>query len=348
MKKSASHTKYKAILVVLSLATAVTIYYIFSKPNVSQTVVPMVKAEESKPIFYSQLDGTVVSSSEAIIPGVLGVMIDNHPEARPPSGLSQARVVYEALAEGGITRYLAIFATNDQVVKVGPVRSARPYYVDWLREYGDSPYFHCGGSPQALEEIKEIGLFDVDQFFNGPYFWRDNKRDAPHNLYTNTEYWQDLLVKKGTKRGQKPWQGWLFNTTSVASVSSTKISSIDIEYSRSYVVSYKQQSSGSYTRLINNVEHKDDSGVVMTADTIIVQEMSTKVVDDYGRKEMETVGVGPVRVLFNGTVIRGTWKKNTPTDRTRFYDQAGGEIGLKPGRIWVQITPSGTKVEVTS
>lgn len=346
IQNSSSKTKYILALVLLAVAIIALAHYIISKPSVAPVVVPIVKAEEPK--FYSQLDGTVVSSTAETIPTVLGVMIDNHPDARPPSGLAQARVVYEAFAEGGITRYLAIFNTADQVVKVGPVRSARPYYIDWFREYGDSPYFHCGGSPEALEEITKIGLFDVNQFFNDPYFWRATDREAPHNLYTNTTRWDALLKIRGAKHASSTWQGWLFNEAGTVSASSSPVSALKIVYSNDYVVRWNYQTSTRYTRTINNVAHKDDQGTVMTADTIIVQEMPTKVIDDYGRKEMETVGAGNARVLFNGQMIRGTWKKISPTDRTRFYDEAGTEIGLKPGQIWVQVVPSGTSVEVTS
>ncbi len=347
IKKFSSKKKYAIALALLAVAIITLVYYITSKPGAPQEVVLFVKAEEEIKL-YSQLDGTAVSSTAEVVPTVLGIMIDNHPDARPQAGLGQARVVYEAFAEGGITRYLAIFNAADEVFKVGPVRSARPYYVDWFREYGDSAYLHCGGSPEALSQIKEIGLFDVDQFFNGPYFWRDNKRDAPHNLFTNTTRWEDMLADKGVKRGKKTWQGWLFAAATSTTASSTKVSSVDITYARDYVVSWEYQATGRYTRQINNVPHKDDTGVVMSVDTIVIQEMSTKVIDDYGRKEMDTVGVGSARVLYNGVMIRGTWKKNSPTDRTRFYDQAGGEIALKPGQVWLQIVPSGTKVEVTS
>lgn len=343
-QKSSSKTKYILALVILALAIIALAHYIISKPSVAPVVIPVVKIE---PLFYSQLDGTAVSSTAEVVPTVLGVMIDNHPDARPLSGLAQARIVYEAFAEGGITRYLAIFSAADQVEKVGPVRSARPYYVDWFREYGDSAYLHCGGSPQGLQYIKDIGLFDVDQFFNGPYFWRDNQRDAPHNLYTNTTHWTDMSEDKGAKHNKKVWQGWLFANSETAAVSSTQVSAVTLNYSRDYIVSWNYEA-GRYARSINNKLHKDSQGTTMSADTIIVQEMPTKVIDDYGRKEMETVGAGNVRVLYNGQMIRGTWKKISPTDRTRFYDEAGMEIGLKPGQIWVQIVPSGTSVEVTS
>ncbi|MBI5221693.1 MAG: DUF3048 domain-containing protein [Candidatus Magasanikbacteria bacterium] len=145
------------------------------------------------PQYFSSLDGTTVSSSEMINPFVVGIMIDNHPDARPQSGLVAAKIVYEAPAEGGITRYFAIFDSIQSVEKVGPVRSARPYFVDWLEEYSGL-YMHCGGAPEALAKIKSEKVFDADEFFNGPYYWRDESRIAPHNLFTKSEQIKKIIL----------------------------------------------------------------------------------------------------------------------------------------------------------
>src|SRR5581483_1401572 len=113
------------------------------------------------------------------------VVVENHPDARPQSGLSQADVVYEALAEGGITRFLAIFQSQD-VKSIGPVRSARTYFNDWAQEWG-AVYAHVGGNSDALALIKAgiPGVSDADQFFNDPYFTRISSRRPPHNTYTS-------------------------------------------------------------------------------------------------------------------------------------------------------------------
>lgn len=316
----------------------------------SSTVVPgTTPAPVVISTWQSQLDGTVVTSTAAIVPTVLGVMIDNHPDVRTTqAGLSLARVVYEAFAEGGITRYLAIFNAADQVARVGPVRSARPYYVDWLREYGDSSYWHCGGSPQALTEIKQLGLFDVNQFFNDPEFWRDKQFDAPHNLFTNTDHWSVFLDKKSSAHPAVAWQGWLFESAGAASSSARLSDTVTIHFTKDYKVTWDYQAAGdTYERSINGSHHLI-AGLPIMASTIVIEEVPTSIIDDEGRKDMDTVGTGSVRVLKHGTMIRGTWKKAVPTDRTRFYDEGGVEIPLAPGQIWVEVVPTGTVVDVTT
>ncbi|HLC70188.1 MAG TPA: DUF3048 domain-containing protein, partial [Patescibacteria group bacterium] len=112
-------------------------------------------------IYFSALDGRGVTSSEKVTPQVVAVMIDNHIDARPQSGLAVASVVYEVPVEGSITRFMALYDGDDLVEEVGPVRSARAYYLDWLSEYGDALYLHVGGSPEALNLIKKRSIFDA-------------------------------------------------------------------------------------------------------------------------------------------------------------------------------------------
>ncbi len=128
----------------------------------------------------------------------LAVMVENHTDARPQSGLSKADVVYEALAEGGITRFMAVFLQED--TKMGPIRSARPYYLDWAVEYG-AAYAHFGGSPDALDKINQYGIKDLNGLTIGPpTFERTNARPAPHNVYSTTEKLREKADQKGYKK----------------------------------------------------------------------------------------------------------------------------------------------------
>ncbi|MGM1049871.1 MAG: DUF3048 domain-containing protein [Bacillota bacterium] len=117
----------------------------------------------------------------------LSVMINNAPAARPQSGLSQADIVYEVLAEGGITRLIAIFQSQTGIEKIGPIRSIRPYLINIGESYG-GVLVHAGGSPEAYSIIKKQGKQDLDEIGNaGAYFWREKDRKAPHNLYSSDE-----------------------------------------------------------------------------------------------------------------------------------------------------------------
>jgi hypothetical protein len=121
-------------------------------------------------------------------------MIENSPDARPQSGLGSAGIVFEAIAEGGITRFLALYM-EAQPANIGPVRSVRPYYLDYLVPF-DAAVAHAGGSPVALAEIKLNGIKDLDQFANAGAYRRENTRFAPHNLYTSTAGLDELQKSK--------------------------------------------------------------------------------------------------------------------------------------------------------
>ncbi|HEY6571052.1 MAG TPA: DUF3048 domain-containing protein, partial [Candidatus Limnocylindrales bacterium] len=142
---------------------------------------------------------------------VVAVMIDDQFDARPQSGLSDADVVWQAPAEGGIPRYMAFFQTGDPPA-VGPVRSSRLYFIAWASEWR-SLYVHAGGAPQAkalLASSKGRGsyVYNADEFRwgGGRYLWRINTRFAPHNVYTDGKHLRRLAKRVGADPvpGQKP------------------------------------------------------------------------------------------------------------------------------------------------
>src|SRR3989344_7322518 len=138
-------------------------------------------------MFYNKLNGVKVDEANQVSLAA-AIMVENQIDARPPSGLAQAKIVYEILTEATITRFLAIYDLSENLQKIGPVRSARPYFIDLALEYG-ALYAHSGGSPAALERLKDDdSISNLDEFFgyNSGYFWRDNQRSAPHNLYTSS------------------------------------------------------------------------------------------------------------------------------------------------------------------
>lgn len=303
--------------------------------------------EEKKPTeFRSQLDGTVVPEGEQQ-PEIVTVMIDNLSAALPQVGVKEAPVVYEAPVEGGVTRFMAVFPRSSTIQKVGPVRSARPYFLDWLREYGDAMYIHCGGSPEALSKIKSENIFDANEFYNGGYFWRDNARYAPHNLFIKSINWQKLWTDKGPEKS-KSWQGWVFDSTAPTGTEIADIKEINIQYSPGYSVGWKYDPTANvFGRERGGKPFSDTSGQIL-ADNILIQFASVEILDEVGRRAIDTVAVGEARVLRDGKIIKGTWKKEGIYDRTRFYDLAGQEIKIKPGRTWVQVVPLGTALDITN
>lgn len=342
----------KIFFIVLAVGILVALFefvYLYSKrdkifastPKTEPVVIPVSH------LFVRRLDGIIVGSAEEATSSVIGIMIDNHPNARPQSGLSQARVVYEVPVEGGITRFFALFDVNDTVAKVGPVRSARPYFLDWLSEYGNTSFWHSGGSKEALEKIKLNKIWDVNEFYFGSYFWRAAGREAPHNLYTESSKWQSFV--RGTPHQEPDWQGWLFNPVMPDSFTAGDVTELQIRFEKFYSVRWVYDAAAErYNRFQNGDPTLDESGSPVYADSLVVQEVEVEVVDDEGRKEITTVGKGDARVMWHGKSVRGFWKKDWRTERTRFYDVGGREIPLHPGKIWVEVVPQNTPMEVSS
>jgi hypothetical protein len=289
--------------------------------------------------FARFLDGVCVDSVEKIKPKLVAVMIENHTDARPQSGLADASIVYEAPVEANFTRFMAIYPADEMVKSVGPVRSARPYYLNWLAEYGSPMYMHCGGSAEALEKIVTDKVFDFNEMYNGQYFWRSDSRYAPHNLYTSNELWNKAFAKHETLNSEQ-FIGWQFaSENDVQTNSTTPATEIKLSFLvPSYVVEWKYNSSTfKYERYQVGAGHYDSNGTLITADTVIVQHVNTQVLDDVGRLAMDTIGTGLAEVYYNGEKISGTWKKTDRTSRTRFYGENGEEIKLKAGKIWVEV-----------
>jgi hypothetical protein len=167
---------------------------------------PDIVVKKPDPVYYSTLTGKKVKDEAMTTWPTAAIMIENSPDARPQSGLKQAGVVYEAIAEGGITRFLALYQ-EDKPTLIGPVRSLRPYFVDWLTPYNAS-VVHVGGSSAALKRIRNGEYRDIDQFFNASTYWRSTDRYAPHNVYTNFNRIDALkkLVKIQLKQHLKKWE----------------------------------------------------------------------------------------------------------------------------------------------
>ena len=294
-------------------------------------------------LFPRMIDG-VATTVSAITPFPYAVMIENHVDARPPSGLSKANVVYEAEAEGGITRFLAVFASGENISKIGPVRSARSYYIDWADEYS-ALYVHCGGSPQALSKIKTEGTFDFNEYFRGRYFWRVKQRRAPHNLYTSSANIEGYLREQGKKTGN--FAGWKFIDEQTVDQRGT-ITDISVPFHRSgYSVRWEYDRSGNeYSRYHGSSLHKDEDGSRITAKNLVIQYVKRSILDDEGRISLKTYGSGKAKIFFNGRIIEGSWSKDLKKDRTFFYDQDEREIEFIRGTVWVEVVPSWYEVEV--
>lgn len=284
------------------------------------------------------LDGLCVDTEEERVVSVIAVMIENHTEARPQSGLARASVVYEAPVEGNYSRFLALFPIDLEIGKVGPVRSARPYFLTWAREYGTPMYMHVGGSPAALDMLRDTALyFDFNEFYRGQYFWRSTDRRAPHNTYTSSENWQAGWERYAKDSYTPTSTSWVYGEVEActdACVSRVTVSFAPPMYQTVWTYS---TSSERFIRAQAGRPHSDHDGVQIGADTLVVQYVTTRVLDGEGRLSMDTIGTGEAVVLTKGHVIEGVWKKESVGDKTRFFDMNDEEIVFTPGNIWIEV-----------
>lgn len=309
------------------------------------TIIKVVKKPAKPTTVASPLTGVQVSPEVADQP-ITAVVIENHPDARPQSGLSQAGVVYEALAEGGITRFLAFFL-DEKPKEVGPVRSIRTYFVDWALEF-NAPVAHVGGNIDALDIISPLGMKDMNEFAYGPYFYRTSDRYAPHNMYTTFDKLWALEKKLGYdgKSDFTPTPRVTKETPSTA----PDHPNVHINYSyNGYQVDYAYTAAtNDYARSLAGQPHIDrNTNQQIRVKNVVVQYMPTS----YGTTRigeqtviMGTPGSGKAVVFRDGTAIEGTWSKPNHSTRTKFTDAQGNEIKLNPGNTWYSIVPVGNSV----
>src|SRR3989339_121969 len=303
----------------------------------------------------------------------LGIMIENSVDARPQSGLSSADVVFEAVAEGGITRFLAIFYCQDAET-IGPVRSARVYFMDFVSGFGADPlYAHVGGAntpgpADALGQIEEegwAGYNDLNQFSIGfPAFWRDYERlpgvAVEHTMYTSSQkLWEigrDRNLTNKDKKG-KQWdanyQGWEFENDAPLSSRPQK-QQIKFGFWENYhnfdVVWAYNQNTNNYSRANGKKPHLDNNTQKpLTTKNVVVLFMEESVANDgYENGQhllYETTGNGEALIFKNGKTIKATWAKEDRYSQIYLYDEKDREIKFVAGPIWFEVIPSDNKVQ---
>lgn len=264
------------------------------------------------------------------------VIIENLFEARPQFGLSRANLVYEAEAEGHITRFLAVFADGENIEKIGPVRSARPYFVDWARELS-ALFVHVGGSPEALVKIKQENVFDMNEFYQGGYFWRAQDKKAPHNVYTSSDNLNQYAQKNQSTEGV--YFGWPFKDDAKQEERGEVLKiSINFDLADFKVYWEYSKEDNNYLRYMDGSLHRDAiDGQPIKAKNIIVQYVKATVIDDVLRLKMEHVGNGKAILCQDGFCQEGGWSKQSRTARTRFYKTDGEDFEFNAGPTWIEV-----------
>lgn len=267
----------------------------------------------------------------------LAVMIDNHPNALPQSGISAADAVWEILVEGGLTRYLAFFKSQP-ADEIGPVRSARPYFLDLARE-ADAVYAHVGGSDEALQLLAGAGGLDAaNEFSNGSTYWRDRAKAAPHNVYTSTEKLRTLIAKKGW-REETDVQDATLRSDIVPDGEPAAI--VDVTFSRGGQQAGFQYdpATQAYVRMLSGRTAKDAGGAAIAPRTVVILEIdAVKGKDPQGKGllAMKTAGSGKVVVFRNGVAVKGVWKKTSAEDPLQVYAE-DKKNPFNSGQVWYAV-----------
>ena len=297
----------------------------------------------------------------------IAVMLDDHWTARPQSGLSQADVVYQALAEGGIPRYMAIFQTQDPPL-IGPIRSARPYFIAWAGEW-KAMYTHFGGSEAALDRLPaedKIHVWNADGMRwtgSGSYIWRVDWRKAPHNAYSDGLHLRALLKKLGGSADPSPTTPWAFGDPAPELFRPVG-GSIDIPYYYNKIQYQYDRATNTYLRweTLDVIHHTlgpqvdQTNGRQIAPSVVVVMYMPVYLMAGEkerkeGRLELAYVGKGKALVFQNGTVINARWNKSAEYSATTITYASGPDAGKRVafvrGQIFIQVVAPDVPVTYT-
>lgn len=272
------------------------------------------------------------------VPWVYALMIDNSIDAWPQRGVDQAFLVIEALAEGRIPRFVAFYSSDQSVEVIGPIRSARPYFIDWASGFS-ALFAHVGGSPAALDELEVAVVFDFNQYYLDEYFWRSYWRYAPHNVYTSTD-----LLGKGLatmiEEGKVPsYEYWQFKDDALVESRVDEAVNATVDFGTDeYFVEWKYDSDlNAYVRFQGGSQMIMEDGAEIIANNVIVIKTDISVIDAIGRRETRTIGEGSAEVYQDGTAVVATWEKESQDKPLKFFDEAGLEIKMNAGVTWIEV-----------
>jgi len=315
------------------------------------------------------------------------VMIENHADSRPQSGLSRADIIYEAVAEGGITRFMGVYycaaaAPPPQEYDLGPVRSARTYFLDWASEYSECPlYNHVGGAncsapeggacttdvrAQALEQIEQYGWLGGKAWCDLSYMalgrkqcHREAARTGAEKATEHTMYCDSrALWEKAKDRGITVWdkdyfRPWKFKDGAPVEKRG-EVERISFDFWKGYkdysVVWRYDREKNIYQRENGGMPHLDFlTKEPLKASVVVIQfAKETGPVDIHKHLLYQTTGQGKALVFQDGTVIEGKWRKKDRQSRTLFFDQQGREVKFSRGVIWIEVLPLGSTVDYGS
>jgi len=299
------------------------------------------------------LDGSVVKDEKLINRRPLIVKVENLLEARPQSGLEQADIVIESMAEGGITRFAVVYLCRD-ADEIGPVRSARQQDIIFIHEY-DALFAHVGGSDAWVRD-KDGAIADLDEFSFGDAYWRNDDKYAPHNVYTTTTRLHKAAQAEELEK-VAALDSWAFKADKPAKKGQAGMTvSVEIPYGADCDTRYDYDYvTNNYLRFVAGEPFTDAvSGRQLGPKNVVVMYVNYYSSDDGeeyglgGTDSMELVGEGKAVVFRDGVAVEGRWTKSSTSGRTMFLDAEGRPIEFNRGQIWLEIIPSSWDITLTA
>ena len=336
-----------AILVILIIVAGAVLAYKITQDKDNQEVV----AEEN-----NVLTATIEEKEVQIFRGndrPIAVMIDNHDDAWPQAGLQRAYMVYEIIVEGGETRLMALFKGADDVEKIGPVRSARHYFIDYAME-NDAIYTHFGESPQASSDIKKYSIAEIDGISeDGTTFWRVKDKAAPHNAVTSMKNLIQSAKNKNYRMTSSEDSVLNYVTDEVNLEDGQGAVSVTIPHSQLQTVKYEYDEQNKvYERYARGKEQVDwDTDEPITVKNIIItfcDNYTLSDVENKGRQGIKNIGTFNGYYITNGKAIKIKCIKNARDEQTVYQDLNGKEIDVNDGNTFVHICPTDADVEIES
>ncbi len=337
---------FGSVFAALTVMLAVTTVFLLKPARYSEVDLAKNQVSVADDSLRHPLTGEVLTTTLERFPLVYGVMVENSADAWPLSGVEDAFLVIEAPVEGNIPRFEAFYSSDKYVDKIGPVRSARAYYLDWASEF-NAIYAHVGGSPEALDIVSErdrVNVYDLNEFFQGEYFWRDVvRRAAPHNVYTATDRLWESSIELKTNLPEP--ETWLFKHDAPTTTAPLSLN-IDWSASNLYDLVWTYDlDSNTYVRHQNYELVKSTDGDLIHTNNLVVLATDIGVVDSLGRLQIRTLGEGDALLMQDGKLVLCKWKKPSLEARLRFYDLSGQELHMNAGQTWIEIVPSLDRAE---
>jgi hypothetical protein len=310
-------------------------------------LVPASAAPTTAPAAAPE-DAALTISRGALTQRPYVVMIDNHPAAYPQTGLDHAAIVFEALAEFGITRFMAVYTPGitPDAPTIGPVRSARPYFVEWASGFRGL-FAHAGGSPEALRMAATSDVIvDLDALGRGTgaIFWRSRSRAAPHNLFTNGEALGSVAAARGAVELSDGEIGFLIKPDQPLE---GRGPGPEVRYfflSRQDTAGwvYNQEANAYYRMRRGKAAIDAATGAQLRAKNVVIIEVREQEIagDAKGRIEQQVIGEGVGRLLQDGMIAEITWRKESAAAPLRFFLADGAEAWMNAGPTWIVALPS--------